>query len=52
MGSNQYRAEKVYDLCVYFKTGAPEGLTESCSAKTIFMGESETFPKFLTKIEI
>ena len=29
MGSNQYWAGRVYDLCVYFMTGAPEGLTES-----------------------
>ena len=29
MGSNQYWAWRVYDLCVYFKTGTPEGSTES-----------------------
>ena len=29
MGSNQYWAERVYDLCVYFMTGTPEGSTES-----------------------
>ena len=29
MGSNQYWAGRVYDLCVYFMTGAPEGSTES-----------------------
>ena len=29
MGSNQYWAERVYDLCVYFITGTPEGSTES-----------------------
>ena len=34
MGSNQYRAMRVYDLCVYFMTGTPEGSTES-----IFMEE-------------
>ena len=28
MGSNQYWAGRVYDLCVYFMTGTPEGLTE------------------------
>ena len=27
MGSNQY--QKVYDLCVYFMTGTPQGSTES-----------------------
>ena len=29
MGSNQYWAGRVYDLCVYFMTGTPEGSTES-----------------------
>ena len=29
MGSNQYWAGRVYDLCVYFMTGIPEGSTES-----------------------
>ena len=29
MGSNQYWAGKVYDLCVYFMTGTPQGSTES-----------------------
>ena len=29
MGSNQYWAGTVYDLCVYFMTGTPEGSTES-----------------------
>ena len=29
MGSNQHRAGRVYDLCVYFMTGTPEGSTES-----------------------
>ena len=29
MGSNQYWAVRVYKLCVYFMTGAPEGSTES-----------------------
>ena len=29
MGSNQYWAERVYDLYVYFMTGTPEGSTES-----------------------
>ena len=29
MGSNQYKAGWVYDLCVYFMTGTPEGSTES-----------------------
>ena len=29
MGSNQYWAERVYDLCVYYMTGTPEGSTES-----------------------
>ena len=29
MGINQYWAVKVYDLCVYFMTGTPEGSTES-----------------------
>ena len=28
MGSNQYWARRVYDLCVYFMTGTPEGSTE------------------------
>ena len=30
MGSNQYLAGRVYGLCFYFMTGAPEGSTESC----------------------
>ena len=25
MGSNQYWAGRVYDLCVYYMTGTPEG---------------------------
>ena len=29
MGSNQYWARRVYDLCVSFMTGTPEGSTES-----------------------
>ena len=29
MGRNQYLADRVYDLCVYYMTGTPEGLTES-----------------------
>ena len=29
MGSNQYWAERVYDLCVYYMTGTPKGSTES-----------------------
>ena len=29
MGSNQYWAGRVYDLCVYYMTGTPEGSTES-----------------------
>ena len=29
MGSYQYWAGRVYDLCVYFVTGTPEGSTES-----------------------
>ena len=28
-GSNQYWAGRVYDMCVYFMTGTPEGSTES-----------------------
>ena len=30
MGRNQYWAGRVYDLCVYYMTGTPEGSTESC----------------------
>ena len=29
VGSNHYWAGRVYDLCVYFMTGTPEGSTES-----------------------
>ena len=29
MGRNQYWAGRVYDLCVYYITGTPEGSTES-----------------------
>ena len=29
MGSNQYWAGRVYDLCVYYMTGTPEGSTKS-----------------------
>ena len=29
MGRNQYWAWRVYDLCVYYMTGTPEGSTES-----------------------
>ena len=32
MGSNQYWAGRVYDMCVYYMTGAPEG-----SLKVVFM---------------
>ena len=29
IGRNQYWAGRVYDLCVYYMTGTPEGSTES-----------------------
>ena len=29
MGSNQYWAGRVYELCVYYMTGTPEDSTES-----------------------
>ena len=29
MGRNQYWAGRVYELCVYYMTGTPEGSTES-----------------------
>ena len=29
MGNNQYRAGRVYDMCVYFMKGTPEGSTKS-----------------------
>ena len=29
MGKNQYWAGRVFDLCVYYMTGTPEGSTES-----------------------
>ena len=29
MGINQYWTGRVYDLCVYYMTGTPEGSTES-----------------------
>ena len=29
MGGNQYWAGRIYDLCVYYMTGTPEGSTES-----------------------
>ena len=29
MGRNQYWAGRVYDLCVYYMTGTPEGSTET-----------------------
>ena len=29
MGRNQYWAGRVYDVCVYYMTGTPEGSTES-----------------------
>ena len=29
MGRNQYWAGRVYDMCVYYMTGTPEGSTES-----------------------
>ena len=36
--SNQYRARRVYDLCVYFMTGAAEGqITSECY---LFVSES------------
>ena len=33
MGSNQHQAGRVYDLCVYFRTGNPKGLTKSGSGE-------------------
>ena len=33
MGSNHYYARRVYGLCMYFMTGAPEGSTESGSGE-------------------
>ena len=30
MGRNLYWAGRVYDMCVYYMTGTPEGSTESC----------------------
>ena len=42
MGSNQFWRGKVYDLCVYFMRGAPEGSTESG-----FMENSEIKPATL-----
>ena len=35
MGRNQYCAWRVYDLCVYYKTGTPEGSTESGSMEKL-----------------
>ena len=29
MGRNQYWAGRIYDSCVYYMTGTPEGSTES-----------------------
>ena len=29
MGSNQYWAGRLYDLCVYYMTGTPKGSTKS-----------------------
>ena len=29
MGSNQYLAGRIYDLCVYYMMGTPKGSTES-----------------------
>ena len=41
MGINQYWAGMVYDLCVYFMTGTPEGSAESvCLKKKTFCGFS------------
>ena len=31
LGSNQYRAGRVFDLCVYYMKGAPEGSTGNIS---------------------
>ena len=33
IGRNQYWAGRVYDLCVYYMTGTPEGSTESVFMK-------------------
>ena len=43
LGSNQYRAGRVYDLC--FMTGAPEGSTESCSGE----GRNQTCEPWFTR---
>ena len=42
MGSNQYWAGRVYDLCVYYMTGTPEGSTESGFME---LGEISNVPK-------
>ena len=44
LGSYQYWARRVYDLCVYFMMGASEGLTESGS------GEAKNPKPILTNI--
>ena len=35
LGSNQYSTGRVYELCVYFMMGAPEGSTESGSGEAV-----------------
>ena len=36
MGRNQYWAGRVYDLCVYYMTGTPEGSTESSFMEKLY----------------
>ena len=38
MVSNQYWDGRVYDMCMYFMTGAPEGSTESGFIETFQLG--------------
>ena len=43
MGRNQYWAGRVYDLCVYYMTGTPEGSTESGFMEKPGIGDESYF---------
>ena len=45
LGSNQYRAGRVYDKCVYFMTGAPEGAGNNLWMYSLLAGETLIYVK-------
>ena len=50
LGSNQYQAGRVYDLCVYFMTGAPEGASNNLWMYFLLAGETLIYVKSTIKL--